>query len=255
MADALKAELNAVAPPEPVTIHRADYQPPDWLVATVRLTFRLGLSHTEVDAELAVTRNGRHDRSLILDEDGALPEGLTVDGVPTDWTHATGRISVPITGDAAVLRFTTRIDPSANSQLMGLFASGGMLCTQCEAQGFRRIIPFVDRPDNMSVYTVRLESDAAAFPILLANGEKTAVGPLPEGRHFAEWHDPWPKPAYLFALVAGDLVANRDQFTTMSGKPVDLAIWVRDGDQDRTHHAMTALKNSMVWDERVYGRE
>ena len=239
----------------PETIYRADYQPPDWRVPRVHLTFRLGLSHTEVDAEFAVARNGAHERPLILDEDGALPEQLTVDGRPTDWTHQRGQIGVPIEGASAIIRFTTRIDPSANSQLMGLFASNGMLCTQCEAEGFRRIIPFVDRPDNMSVYTVRLEADAAAFPVLLANGENFAAGPLDGGRHFAEWHDPWPKPSYLFAVVAGNLVANRDRFTTMSGKAVDLAIWVRKGDEDRTHHAMTALKNSMAWDERVYGRE
>jgi aminopeptidase N len=237
------------------TIHRGDYQPSDWHVATVRLIFRLGVEATEVDAELAITRHGAHDRPLRLDEDGALPEGLTVDGAPVVWSRDGHHIVVPVAGDTATVRFTTRIAPAANSQLMGLYASNGMLCTQCEAEGFRRIIPFIDRPDNMSVYSVRLEGDAEAFPVLLANGEKVAEGPLDNGRHFAEWHDPWPKPAYLFALVAGDLVANRDHFTTMSGKAVDLAIWVRAGDEDRTHHAMTALKNSMAWDEQVYGRE
>jgi aminopeptidase N len=243
------------APIAITTTHRGDYQPPDWRVETVSLLFRLGVEMTEVEAELVVERQGAHDRPLRLDEDGPTPIDLTVDGVAADWTQAGHQIIVPISADQAVVRFTTRIAPSANTQLMGLYASGGMLCTQCEAEGFRRIIPFVDRPDNMSVYTVRLEGDAAAFPVLLCNGEKTAEGALDGGRHFAEWHDPWPKPSYLFALVAGDLVANRDSFTTMSGKTVDLGIWVRAGDEGRTHHAMTALKNSMAWDERVYGRE
>jgi aminopeptidase N len=259
MADALKAEPGAVAPPEPVTIHRADYQPPDWFVDTVQLSFDLSVRETRVSAALSVRRNGAHNRPLALDEDGTLPQDLTVDGDAVAWTHEGNSIIVPISGDAAKVAFTTTLDPSSNSQLMGLFASNGILCTQCEAQGFRRIIPFVDRPDNMSIYTVRLEADKTQFPILLANGEQTDGGDMPgpngDQRHYAVWHDPWQKPSYLFALVAGDLVANRDHFTTMSGKAVDLAIWVRDGDQARTHHAMTALKNSMAWDERVYGRE
>lgn len=255
MADALKAEATAITPPQPATILRADYQPPLWRVTRVQLDVQLGLAETLVAAELDVVRNGDHTHPLTLDEDGILPEALTVDGVDVTYTRGSGTVIIPVQTASATVRFRTTVRPSENTQLMGLFASNGMLCTQCEAEGFRRIIPFIDRPDNMSVYTVRMEGDAAAFPILLANGEKRAEGPLPGGRHFAEWHDPWPKPSYLFALVAGDLVANRDQFTTMSGKVVDLAIWVRAGDEARTQHAMAALKHSMAWDERVYGRE
>ncbi len=255
MADALKAEATAITPPQPATILRADYQPPLWRVTRVQLDVQLGLAETLVAAELDVVRNGDHTHPLTLDEDGILPEALTVNGVDVTYTRGSGTVIIPVQTASATVRFRTTVRPSENTQLMGLFASNGMLCTQCEAEGFRRIIPFIDRPDNMSVYTVRMEGDAAAFPILLANGEKRAEGPLPGGRHFAEWHDPWPKPSYLFALVAGDLVANRDQFTTMSGKVVDLAIWVRAGDEARTQHAMAALKNSMAWDERVYGRE
>ncbi len=247
--------IDAPAPIAIQTIHRGDYRPPDWRVETVKLHFDLGVNETRVTAELAVRRNGMHGRPLRLDEDGVLPEELTVDGIGTAWTHEGAQIVVPIAGESAKVSFVTRLDPSANTQLMGLYASNGMLCTQCEAEGFRRIIPFVDRPDNMSVYTVRLEGDAEAFPVLLANGEKVNEGSVGGGRHFTEWHDPWPKPAYLFAIVAGQLVANRDSFTTMSGKTVDLAIWVREGDVERTGHAMQALKNSMAWDERVYGRE
>jgi aminopeptidase N len=130
-----------------------------------------------------------------------------------------------------------------------------MLCTQCEAEGFRRITFHPDRPDVLSRYKVRMEGDKAAFPILLSNGNCIAKGDGAGGNHWALWEDPWPKPSYLFALVAGDLVVNRDSFTTMSGREVELGIWVRDGDLDRTEHAMQALKDSMAWDERVYGRE
>ncbi len=247
--------LDSPAPIAVTTIHRGDYRVPDWLVETVHLDCALGLTETIVSATLAIKRNGSHDRPLLLDEDGALPEALAVDGTATSFQQRSRQIEIAIPGDSATLTFTTRIDPAANSKLSGLYASNGLLCTQCEAEGFRRIIPFVDRPDNMSIYTVRLEADKAAFPVLLANGELTAQGDLPGGRHFATWNDPWPKPSYLFALVAGDLVANRDSFTTMSGKSVDLAIYVRDGDVPRTAHAMGALKHSMAWDERVYGRE
>lgn len=243
------------APAAPVTIHRGDYQPPDWHAHHVRMTFNLGVETTRVIADIDVTRNGAHDRPLVLDEDGGLINELTVDDAPVRWDQAKNAITVPISADSATVRIETTLAPAANTQLMGLYASNGMLCTQCEAEGFRRIIPFVDRPDNMAVYTVRLEGDKAQFPVLLANGEKVAEGDLENGQHFAEWHDPWPKPSYLFALVAGDLVANRDHFTTMSGKHVDLGIWVRDGDVERTHHAMQALKNSMKWDEDTYGRE
>ena len=162
---------------------------------------------------------------------------------------------IVLAGEAHEIAITTRLNPAANTQLMGLYASNGMLCTQCEAEGFRRITFFPDRPDVLSVYTVHMRGPKAQFPVLLSNGNCTATGDGGDGSHWAEWHDPWPKPSYLFALVAGDLVANHDSFTTMSGRKVDLNIWVRDGDQDRTHHAMQALQDSMRWDEAVFGRE
>ncbi len=251
------ADMHPQDMPANPTIHRGDYAPADWLVAEVALHFELGLSATKVTGELQCRRNGAHDRPIRLDVDGALPEGLWLDGVESPWLALGDQIeiAVPAGRDALVLRVATTIHPDQNSQLMGLYASGGMLATQCEAQGFRRILPFVDRPDNMSVYRVYMAGNRADFPILLSNGELVAEGDLGDGRHFAQWHDPWPKPSYLFALVAGQLVARRDHFTTMSGKAVDLAIWVRAGDQGRTGHAMRALKNAMAWDERVYGRE
>ncbi|WP_295326886.1 aminopeptidase N [uncultured Sphingopyxis sp.] len=156
---------------------------------------------------------------------------------------------------AATVEIETVINPAANTQLMGLYASNAMLCTQCEAEGFRRITFHPDRPDVLSRYKVRMEGDKAAFPILLSNGNCVERGEGEDGKHWALWEDPWPKPSYLFALVAGDLVVNRDSFTTMSGRKVELGIWVREGDLDRTGHAMDALKNSMKWDEAVYGRE
>jgi aminopeptidase N len=157
--------------------------------------------------------------------------------------------------DAWLVEIATEIDPSANSQLMGLYASSGMLCTQCEAEGFRRITFFPDRPDVLSTYRVRMAGDKAHFPILLSNGNLADSGEGEHGAHWAEWHDPWPKPSYLFALVAGDLVARRDSFTTRSGREVALAIWVREGDLERTAHAMDSLKKSMAWDEEAFGRE
>jgi aminopeptidase N len=189
--------------------------------------------------------------------DGLTPLAVRVDGEGwNDWRMDGPDLIVDL-GDrtAAVVEVDTAINPAANTQLMGLYASNSMLCTQCEAEGFRRITFHPDRPDVLSRYKVRMAGDKTLFPILLSNGNCIASGE--EGSdHWALWEDPWPKPSYLFALVvAGDLVVNRDEFVTMSGRKVDLGIWVRAGDVDRTGHAMQALKNSMAWDERVYGRE
>ena len=137
---------------------------------------------------------------------------------------------------------------------MGLYESGGILCTQCEAEGFRRITFFPDRPDVLSKYHVRMEADAQRFPVLLSNGNRVAQGEAADGRHWAEWEDPFPKPCYLFALVAGDLAANRDAFVTRSGRRIDLGIWVRAPDLPKTEHAMASLKAAMKWDEETYGR-
>ncbi|WP_033075565.1 aminopeptidase N [Sphingopyxis sp. MWB1] len=244
-------------PAAPVTIHRGDYRSPEWLLPDIALDFALGLEQTHVTAALSVERNGEGPAPLLLRGDGIEPLALRVDGETwNDWRMEGSDLLVDL-GDrrAATVEIETRIDPAANSQLMGLYASGGMLCTQCEAEGFRRITFHPDRPDVLSRYKVRMEGDNAAFPILLSNGNCVAAGEGEDGRHWALWEDPWPKPSYLFALVAGDLVVNRDHFTTLSGRRVELGIWVRKGDEDRTHHAMTALKNSMKWDEEVYGRE
>ncbi len=244
------------APPAaPPMIRREDYQPPAWLVPEIALAFNLGLEQTRVVATLKVRRNG-NDQTLRLNGDGIAAEAVMVDGQPSSaWRMDGADLLIDLAGDSHEVSIATLINPAANTQLMGLYASNGMLCTQCEAEGFRRITFFPDRPDVLSVYTVRMEGAKALFPVLLSNGNCTATGEGENGTHWAEWHDPWPKPSYLFALVAGDLVANHDSFTTMSGRKVDLNIWVREGDQDRTHHAMKALKDSMRWDEEVFGRE
>jgi aminopeptidase N len=240
----------------PIVTHRADYQPPDWLVPEIALDMRLDPAQTLVKAKLSVRRNGNHQRPLKLDGDGLMPIAVRVNGVETtDWSVESGALVIAVAGDACEIETEVMLTPAANTALMGLYASGGLLCTQCEAQGFRRITFFPDRPDVLSRYSVRMEADKAAYPVLLANGDPVDVGDLPAGRHYARWNDPFPKPSYLFAIVAGDLKANRDQFTTMSGRHVDLAIWVAEADLPKTAHAMDALKASMKWDEDVYGRE
>jgi aminopeptidase N len=255
------AEVAPESPPSPthVTIRREDYRPPDWLVPEIALKFTLGLDKTRVQSKLIVERNrqtGNGVSVLRLNGDELRPLGVWIDGTPSsDWSMDGNDLLIPLEGDRHEIAMDTEINPSENSKLMGLYASGGMLCTQCEAEGFRRITFFPDRPDVLSRYTVRMEADEAQFPILLTNGNPVATGKLDGGRHWAEWQDPFPKPSYLFALVAGDLKPNRDTFTTMSGRKVDLAIWVREADLPKTGHAMESLKAAMAWDERVYGRE
>ncbi|MGL4541995.1 MAG: M1 family aminopeptidase, partial [Polymorphobacter sp.] len=244
------------APAEaPQTIRLRDYRPPAWLVPEVALAFELGADLTRVTCRLSVRRNGKRTEPLVLDGQGLTLVSVTRDGVALD-VHAVGEtLTIDIAGDSAVIETVVEIAPVANTRLMGLYASAGMLCTQCEAEGFRRITFFPDRPDVLSVYDVRLTADAATYPVLLANGNEVATGQLPDGRHWAQWHDPWPKPCYLFAVVAGNLSPLRDRFVTASGRNVDLAIWVAAADVPRCAHAMAALKASMRWDEVNYGRE
>ncbi|MEO7603332.1 MAG: aminopeptidase N [Sphingomicrobium sp.] len=241
--------------PDHGVVRREDYRPPDWLVPEIRLDFDLGADRTIVRATLSVERQGDHRRPLRLDGDALELIALKVDGAAVDARFEGDQLVVDLSGARATIETEVAIVPAANSKLMGLYASGGMLCTQCEAEGFRRITFFPDRPDVLSRYTVRIEADAATYPVLLSNGNRTGGEQLGGGRHWAEWTDPFPKPCYLFALVAGDLQANRDSFTTMSGRAVELAIWVREEDLPRTGHAMRSLKAAMDWDERIYGRE
>ncbi|QAY77402.1 aminopeptidase N [Sphingosinicella sp. BN140058] len=243
------------APAVPTAIRREDYRPPDWLVPEIVLDFDLGAERSRVRSTLRVERNGDHDRPLVLDAEALTIVAVTVDGSPADYSYAGDLLTIQLSAAAATVETLVEIAPRANTQLMGLYESGGILCTQCEAQGFRRITPFPDRPDVLSRYRVRMTAPKADYPILLSNGDPIDAGDAGDGRHWAEWHDPFPKPCYLFALVAGDLVANRDRFVTASGRAVDLGIWVREPDLAKTDHAMAALKASMKWDEDVYGRE
>lgn len=251
MADA------AVEPKAPPEIRREDYQPFPWLVPTTRLDFELGLEKTRVKATLEVERNPDAEVSPTIRLNG---DGLDLVSLSCDGGECAGHmidgddLVVTLEGDRHTIEIVTEINPSANTQLMGLYASSGMLCTQCEAEGFRRITFFPDRPDVLTTYTVRMGGPKKDFPVLLSNGNRVETGDDGDV-HWAEWHDPWPKPSYLFALVAGDLVARSDSFTTMGGREVELNVWVREGDLERTEHAMESLKRSMKWDEETFGRE
>ena len=162
---------------------------------------------------------------------------------------------MPDPPDYLTLEITSEINPAANMALEGLFLSNGMFCTQCEPEGFRRITYFLDRPDNLSVFTVRVEADKEQYPVLLSNGNRIESGEIAGGRHYAVWHDPFPKPSYLFALVAGDLGVIHDCFVTRSARKVALDIYVEHGDESRALYAIDSLKRAMRWDEEVYGRE
>jgi aminopeptidase N len=241
--------------PQPVRL--VDYRPPAFLVDEVALDFQLDPSATRVRARLELRRNGRHDESLRLDGVDLKLLGVSVDGRPVsegEYSLDAEGLTLDSVPDAFVLETEVEIDPSANSALEGLYISGGRFCTQCEAEGFRKITFFPDRPDVLARYTVRIEAPES-YPRLLSNGNRMEGGALEGGRHYAVWRDPFPKPAYLFALVAGELDILEDRFTTGSGREVKLEIYVDPGQTDRAAYALDALKRSMAWDERAFGRE
>ncbi len=243
-------------------IRLEDYRPPDHLIPTVHLDIVLDPTQTRVRALLNVTPNPKSAPGLplALDGDELTLDSISLNGAPLaegDYTATPQRLTIhrpppkPFT-----LQLTTTLNPSANTKLMGLYRSNGVYCTQCEADGFRRITYFLDRPDILSVYTVRLEGDIGETPLLLSNGNRLTAGVMGQGpRHFAVWHDPWPKPAYLFALVAGDLGSVTGSFRTLSGREVELGVYVEKGKEERAGYALDAIKRSMAWDERVFGRE
>ncbi len=241
--------------PQPVLL--SAYQPPAFLVDTVDLAFDLHETATIVRSRLAVRRNGASD-TMVMNGEALTLLAIARDGaaLPPDAYH-TDAHGLTITGmpESCVLEITVQIDPKANTELSGLYLSNGSYFTQCEAEGFRRITFFPDRPDVMARFTASITADKAAVPVMLSNGNPGRVEDLPDGRHRVLWTDPHPKPCYLFALVAGDLVAVKDRFTTRSGRVVDLGVYVRRGDEDRCDHAMASLKTSMTWDEDVFGLE
>ncbi|MDB5601623.1 MAG: Membrane alanine aminopeptidase [Xanthobacteraceae bacterium] len=242
-------------------IRLQDYRPPDWLVETVHLDVALDPTSTRVRATLELTpRPGAAPAPLVLDGEGFTLVSLKIDGETlARELYAVGDEQLTIAQPPARpfrLDIETVLNPTANTQLMGLYRSGATYCTQCEAEGFRRITYFPDRPDVMAVYTTRIEADKADAPVLLANGNLTQAGDIAgTSRHFAVWHDPFPKPSYLFALVGGKLAHIEDSFHTLSGRDVVLRIYVEPGKEARSVYAMDALKRSMEFDERVFGRE
>ncbi|MBF4992211.1 aminopeptidase N [Methylophilus sp. QUAN] len=245
---------NAVAPK---TIYLKDYTPAPYHAVQVNLSFNLLPGKTIVTSEVKYVKNPAGvSNDLVLDGEDQKIISVTLNGQPFDaYTVADGQMTITNLGNEFTLTIVSEIDPAANTALEGLYQSQGNYCTQCEAEGFRRITYYQDRPDVLSVFTVRIEADAKLYPVLLSNGNLQEEGALPDGRHFRVWHDPFPKPCYLFALVAGDLQRVADTFTTMSGRKVDLHIYVRAGDEKQCDHAMESLKKSMKWDEEVYGRE
>ena len=228
----------------PQTVYLADYAAPAYLVDTVHLTFRLDADATRVISRISFRPNPQvTNRDFFLHGEDLTLMSAKIDGTQVTPKPVAGGLVCDAPNAPFIWEAEVEINPAANTALEGLYMSGGMYCTQCEAEGFRKITFYPDRPDVMAVFTVKIESD---LPVLLSNGNPSARG---------EWHDPWPKPAYLFALVAGDLVAHPDTFTTMSGKTVALNIYVRPSDAHKCAFGMAALKAAMAWDEQVYGRE
>src|SRR6478672_5918951 len=242
---------------------RVDYRPPAFLVDDVALEFDLDPDATEVTATYAFRRNpaaADADRHASLVLDGEQQAGLRValDGaaLPRDrLAVAASTLTIRRAPDAGTLTVRSRIAPSRNVALEGLYVSSDVFCTQCEPEGFRRITYFPDRPDILARYRVTLRADRARYPVLLSNGNLVASGELADGRHFATWHDPFPKPTYLFALVAGDLASLEDAFTTRSGRSVALRIYATPANVARCRHAMKSLQAAMRWDEERFGRE
>lgn len=251
---------NMTDSPHPI-IYREDYTPPDYLVETVELRFELGEETTRVRSRMSVRANpdaAPGARPFRLDGHRAVLLGLALDGTPlaVDRYLLNGEgLTIPSVPPEFILEVITELRPGENTFLEGLYRSAGMFCTQCEAEGFRSITYFPDRPDVLSVYTVTVVADRSSCPVLLANGNLVETGDLSEGRHYATWHDPFPKPCYLFAMVAGDLVCLEDGFVTRSGRNVALRIYVQEQNREKCGHALRSLKKAMRWDEETFGRE
>ncbi len=245
----------------PGAIRLADYRVPDFLVDTVALYIDIRAGITRITADLAMRRNpasGDHQTSLRLDGEGIALREILLDGIalnPDEYELHEKYLQIERVPESFRLRTIGEINPALNTALEGLYVSHGMYCTQCEAEGFRRITWYPDRPDVMARFRTTIEADQASFPLLLSNGNRVSHEVLPAGRHRVTWDDPFAKPCYLFALVAGDLACREDRFVTCSGRKVTLQIFVEPHDLDKTDHAMASLKRAMRWDEEVYGRE
>ena len=236
--------------PAPQPIHRKDYQPPALLIDAVDLHFDLQESHTTVRATMAIRRNGAHDRPLVLDGERLELVSLEVDGKGhAAYTVTDDHLTLEQVPAEFELRTEVRIKPHENTELSGLYRSGDTYCTQCEAQGFRRITYFLDRPDVMARYRTTIVAEQTKYPVMLSNGNAVDRAELAGGRHSVTWEDPFPKPSYLFALVAADLACKAGTFTTRSGREVKLEIWVEHQNLGACDHALTSLQKSMQWDE------
>ncbi|MBY5986248.1 aminopeptidase N [Halomonas sp. DP5Y7-2] len=245
---------------DPQPIHLSDYLPPAYRVTRTELSFDLAPGATRVKARLHLERHPEREagEALWLDGEQLSLVSIAIDGRPLsndEYELSDKGLSIAKVPASFVLETDVEIAPEDNTALSGLYRSGGMFCTQCEAEGFRRITFYPDRPDVMATFSTTVVGDVTREPVLLSNGNPVERGELPDGRHFVTWEDPHPKPAYLFALVAGDLEKVEDHFTTMSGRDVTLQIWVEEENLDKTEHAMASLKRSMAWDEQAYGRE
>ncbi|MGA7674637.1 MAG: aminopeptidase N [Rhizomicrobium sp.] len=242
---------------EPRAVHLKDYRAPDYKVSEIALDFVLDPEATRVTATMKIARSGA-PAPLVLDGEDLKLLSVAVDGRalgPQDYVVGAETLTIANVPERFTLDVVTEIAPAKNTALEGLYLAKGIFCTQCEAEGFRRITYFLDRPDVLAVYTTRIEAPKAEYPVLLSNGNPIAKGELQGGRHFAVWNDPFPKPCYLFALVAGDLGVVTDSFVTMSGRKVDLKIFVEHGNEPKALYAMDSLKRAMKWDEKKYGRE
>lgn len=242
------------------TVYRSQYTSPAYLVDQVELQFDLDPHATIVSAKLSVRRNpgSTAGPALELNGEGLTLQSISVDGSALDASQyqlADDVLTLTDLPDTCVIETSVVVDPTANRALSGLYRTSGNFCTQCEAQGFRRITFFPDRPDVMSTYKVTIRGDRAVCPIMLSNGNRVSQSELPDGRHEAVWEDPHPKPCYLFALVAGDLKCHSGSFTTASGREVKLEIWVEQRNLDQCEHALVSLQKSMLWDEQVFGLE
>ncbi len=242
----------------PRTIRLQDYRAPDYRIAEIALDFSLDPEATRVKATSKIARQGAAGTPLVLNGENLKLVSLALDGRPLAadaYTLADETLTIHSPPENFTLEIVTEIAPAKNTALEGLYMAGGIFCTQCEAEGFRRITYFTDRPDVLATYTTRIEAPKATLPVLLSNGNLIEAGELPGGRHFALWRDPFPKPCYLFALVAGDLGELKGEFVTMSGRRVDLRIYVEHGNEPRAAYALDSLKRAMKWDEENYGRE
>ncbi|MFT5290560.1 MAG: aminopeptidase N [Planctomycetota bacterium] len=245
----------------PQPVYRKDYREPDYWIDRVHLDFDLHEEKSIVNARIELRRNenvNSGDAALVLVGEDLVTEEIKLDGrvlAENEYSLTKERLTIPGVPDSFVLETRVSLEPQNNTQLSGLYKSSGNFCTQCEAEGFRRITWFHDRPDVMAKYTVRVEADKAKYPVLLSNGNRLEAGELAGGRHFTRWEDPYVKPSYLFALVAGNLKALAGNHTTTSGREVKLEIWVEEKNLSKCGHALEALKKSMQWDEQTYGLE